>query len=70
MDPAGMKPNPDFVAEVEATFPKDTDLLVACAAGKRSAMAVALLEKAGYNALADVQGGFNAWVGEGLPVKK
>jgi rhodanese-related sulfurtransferase len=66
-----MSPNPDFVSQVEATFPKkEADLLVACAAGKRSAIAVDMLQQAGYTALVDVQGGFQAWVSEGLPVKK
>jgi rhodanese-related sulfurtransferase len=66
-----MTPNPDFVSQVEATFPaKDADLLVACAAGKRSAVAVDMLQKAGYSALVDVQGGFQTWMSEGLPVKK
>jgi rhodanese-related sulfurtransferase len=71
MNPGGMTPNPDFVSQVEAAFPeKDENILVACAAGKRSATAVDILKNAGYSALVDVQGGWNAWVGEGLPVKK
>ncbi|KAG7671297.1 putative Thiosulfate sulfurtransferase 16, chloroplastic [Nannochloris sp. 'desiccata'] len=70
MGPSGMSPNPDFVSQVEATFPKEADILVACAAGKRSAIAVDMLEQAGYSALVDVQGGFQAWISEGLPVKK
>ncbi len=71
MNPGGMSPNPDFLSQVEASFPaKDIDLLVACAAGKRSAAAVAILESAGYTSLVDVQGGWNAWVSEGLPTSK
>ncbi len=54
-DPATMQmvPNPGFVAEVEAQFPKDTKFVLGCRSGARSARAQIMLEQAGY------QGGVN-----------
>ncbi|CAG9467347.1 unnamed protein product [Pedinophyceae sp. YPF-701] len=69
--PQGMAPNPTFVQDVEAAIPdKTSEVLVGCAAGKRSAVAVSQLKAAGYANLCDVEGGFNSWVGAGLPVTK
>jgi rhodanese-related sulfurtransferase len=41
--PAGMVPNADFVRVMEASFPKDAKLVVACKAGGRSMKAATLL---------------------------
>lgn len=66
-----MAPNPAFVQQVEAAFPlKATPLLVGCKAGPRSGRAVEALSAAGYTALADVEGGWNAWSAAGLPAEK
>ena len=71
MGPGGMTPNPDFVKQVEAKFPdKSIALCVGCQSGKRSAIAADQLEKAGYNALVNVEGGFSVWASAGLPVEK
>ena len=82
-DPArGMAPNPDFVKVVEAHFPKDKKLFVGCQAGPRADAAARLLEEAGYQEVASVQGGFGGmrdpsgqllfpgWSGLGLPVSQ
>jgi len=75
-----MIPNPDFLAVVEANIPKDTQLVVGCAAGGRSQKACEALEGAGYATLANIQGGFSGkrdpagnleakgWSDLGLPV--
>lgn len=49
-DPGTMQmvPNPNFVAEVEANFPKETKFVLGCRSGARSARAQAMLEGAGY----------------------
>ncbi len=56
--PFGMIPNPDFVREVEAAFPKDARLVLTCRSGGRSAQAAQILHAAGYRALFDYAGGF------------
>jgi rhodanese-related sulfurtransferase len=74
-------PNPDFVQEVEANFPKEARLIVGCLSGGRSAQAAALLEASGYTSVVDMQGGFGGacdpmgrrtvpgWSEAGLPVE-
>lgn len=60
MDPIlrQMVPNPDFLAVVEANFPKDTKLIVGCQSGMRSARAVEILQQAGYTHIVHMQAGF------------
>ncbi len=48
--------------------PRDRPLVVHCAAGERSATAVSLLERAGYNQVRNLKGGFVAWQEAGAPV--
>lgn len=47
--------------------PRDSQVLVCCRSGNRSAKAVALLTQQGYQAL-DIDGGMAAWDANGLPV--
>ena len=69
--PAGMAPNPDFLAVVEKAFPKDAPLIVGCQGGGRSARAAALLEANGFTNVVDQTGGFEGrgagWRPRGLP---
>ncbi|PSC70112.1 GPR1 FUN34 yaaH protein [Micractinium conductrix] len=66
-----MTPNPEFVKQFEAAFPdKSAQLCVGCQSGKRSDIAAQMLSAAGYSALQNVEGGFAAWAGAGLPVTK
>ena len=46
---------------------KDSPVAVHCKSGYRSLVAVSLLQRAGYHNVVDVAGGFDAWVGAGLP---
>jgi rhodanese-related sulfurtransferase len=82
-DPAAgrMVPNPDFLPTVEATIPKDAKIIVGCMSGGRSQYAAEVLADAGYQHLANMQGGFGGardpmgrvvmpgWQDYGLPVE-
>jgi rhodanese-related sulfurtransferase len=80
-DPArGMMVNSDFVKVVEANFPKDQKIIVGCQAGPRSTAAAGMLEKAGFQDVSNMLGGFGGmrdqmgnvsapgWAASGLPV--
>ena len=68
MTPAGMKPNLSFVDDVKDRFAADDKLVVGCRSGGRSAQAATALSGAGYGTIADVAGGFDAWIPSGQPV--
>jgi rhodanese-related sulfurtransferase len=79
--PAGMSPNPEFVAVFSANFSKDAKLVIGCLAGGRSARAVEALTQAGFTGLVDQRAGFGGvrdgagrvleagWADAGLPVE-
>lgn len=80
-DPArGMVVNPDFVKVVEANFPREKKIVVGCQAGRRSTAAAGMLEKAGFQDISNMLGGFGGmrdqmgnvsapgWVASNLPV--
>lgn len=84
-DPATgqMRPNPDFLAVMQANYPPDAKLLVGCQMGGRSARATEILASAGYRDVSNVQGGYGGardprtgqrvaegWVEAGLPVEQ
>lgn len=82
-DPArGMMLNEDFVKVVEGHFPKDKKIVVGCQAGPRADAAARLLQEAGYQDVASMQGGFGGmrdpfgrviaegWAGLGYPVSQ
>jgi rhodanese-related sulfurtransferase len=74
-----MVPNPDFLSTVEAALPKETRLIIGCMSGGRSQFAAEVLEDAGYQHVANLQGGFGGardqmgrllvpgWQDHGLP---
>ncbi|KAL4854502.1 Rhodanese-like domain-containing protein 11 [Chlorella vulgaris] len=66
---AHMKPNPQFMAEVQASVPKDTPVVVACQKGLRSLAACEPLSRAGYGPLAWINGGFDTAQPGDLPTK-
>lgn len=49
---------------------KEGEYLIYCQSGKRSAAAAAVLEKAGFKNIGQIDGGFSAWSRAGLPVEK
>lgn len=55
---AGMSPNEDFAAVVEAALAKDAKLVVGCKTGGRSARACEVMSQMGYTNVANVRGGF------------
>lgn len=71
-----MRPNPEFLDVVRANFPPDTQLVIGCQMGGRSAKAAEILATAGYRDVANVLGGYGGapqfghvgWVQAGLPV--
>jgi rhodanese-related sulfurtransferase len=82
MAPDGMRPNPAFLSEVEAAFPKDRAILVGCRSGQRSLRAGEAMAAAGYADLVDVRPGFAGttdpfggkqepgWQPSGLPIER
>src|SRR5687767_9563210 len=50
-------------------FNKDKKLILHCASGGRSALAVKTLKEMGYDNVAHMDGGFKAWKEAGMPVK-
>ena len=53
-----MTANPEFLPTVEANLPKDAQIIVGCMSGGRSQLAAELLERAGYQSISNMQGGF------------
>jgi len=56
--PAGMQPNPEFVAIVSARFPKTTKLVLNCGSGGRSMRGCEALAAAGFGELVNMECGF------------
>jgi rhodanese-related sulfurtransferase len=54
---------------VEALVPRDKRVVVYCASGNRSALAVDTLQVMGYTNAASMAGGWKAWVMLGGPVE-
>ena len=75
LGPAGMAPNPDFLAVMEKSFAKDAKLVMGCKGGGRSLRAAGLLEQAGWQTVVDQRAGFDGggepgWRPAGLPVSR
>ncbi len=76
-----MKPNPEFLAVMQANYAPETKILIGCQMGGRSSQAGQILLAAGYQDVANVLGGFGGardrttgevinegWADAGLPV--
>ena len=50
---------------IEAAVPRDRKLIIYCASGNRSALAVETLQQMGYADVASMSGGFRGWVDAG-----
>ena len=77
-----MRPNPEFLAVMQAGFSKTAKLVVGCQMGGRSARAAEMLAAEGYEHVYNVRGGFGGsfdrqtgnvvdigWAQAGLPVE-
>jgi rhodanese-related sulfurtransferase len=76
-----MAPNADFMPTVKANLPKEAKIIVGCMSGGRSQLAAELMEQAGYQNIANMQGGFGGkrdamgrvvvqgWRDTGLPIE-
>jgi rhodanese-related sulfurtransferase len=55
--------------DIEEKFPdKDTELILYCGGGYRSALAADVLQKMGYTNVSSMAGGWKAWKDSGAPV--
>ncbi|HMD30717.1 MAG TPA: rhodanese-like domain-containing protein [Candidatus Acidoferrales bacterium] len=59
----------NHLAENLEKLPKDRPLLVYCAGGYRSSIAASLLQRAGFDSVAEIAGGIAAWEAAKLPVQ-
>ena len=50
-------------------IPKDRNVVVYCASGKRSAKACGILKNKGLRALYNIEGGIRQWMADGYPVE-
>ncbi len=60
--------SPSFAADVAKLDTKGT-YLVYCRTGRRSAEAVSVMRKAGFDKIIELEGGITAWQAAGLPVE-
>ncbi|KAL9841447.1 Protein HIGH ARSENIC CONTENT 1 [Arabidopsis thaliana] len=58
--------NPDFLSQVASVCKKDEHLIVACNAGGRGSRACVDLLNEGYDHVANMGGGYSAWVDAGF----
>jgi len=56
--------------EKAAFVPKDKPIAVTCSVGNRSSVAASILERAGFQNIANVLGGMTAWTKLGYPTEK
>ena len=57
--------------DIEATVPdKDTEMILYCGGGYRSALAAEALGKMGYTRVASMDGGWREWTTQGLPISQ
>lgn len=57
--------------DIVQTFPdKDTELILYCGGGYRSALSANMLQKMGYTNVISMDGGWKAWKDSGAPVEQ
>jgi rhodanese-related sulfurtransferase len=56
-------------AKPELTTKRDARIIIACASGGRSMLAVQTLKKMGYTDVVSIAGGFNEWSKQGFPIE-
>lgn len=62
-------PRGTLEGKIEAAIPRDAKVVVYCASGNRSALAVDTMQQMGYTNAVNLIGGWNAWVGAGGPTE-
>lgn len=62
-------PLPDLEARLDE-IPADREVILQCQGGGRSAIAASLLKARGRDRVANLAGGYTAWVGAGMPVER
>jgi len=79
LGPAGMAPNPTFLEDVAARFPKEQKIITGCQRGARSLRAAHILKANGFSNVVDMRGGYDGetdptgavtfpgWARRGLP---
>lgn len=60
----------DQIESGQATIPADKLVVLSCQSGRRSARARELLNARGFTNIVEMEGGFSAWAGSGLPVMR
>lgn len=60
----------DEIESGKAQLPRDQLLVLSCQSGRRSARAKELLLARGFTNVTELEGGFSAWAGSGLPVTR
>ncbi len=58
----------NHLADHLQSLPRDRSLLIYCAGGYRSSLAASLLQRAGFDSVAEIAGGFAAWEAAKLPI--
>jgi rhodanese-related sulfurtransferase len=57
--------------DIEKVFPNlDTEIVLYCGGGYRSALSAESLQKMGYRNVLSMAGGFRAWRGKSLPIEE
>jgi sulfur-carrier protein adenylyltransferase/sulfurtransferase len=62
-------PRGTMESKIEPLIPRDANLVVYCAGGNRSALAVDTLQQMGYSNAASMAGGWGAWMSVNGPVE-
>jgi hydroxyacylglutathione hydrolase len=65
---ARLIPLPELMERLEE-IPTDRPVVTQCQSGARSAIAASLLRARGWRDVANLAGGYSAWVGEGRPIE-
>jgi rhodanese-related sulfurtransferase len=60
----------DKIESGQAIVPQDKLVVLSCQSGKRSARAREILKSRGYANLAEMEGGYSAWAGAGMPIHR
>ncbi|MBI2332520.1 MAG: rhodanese-like domain-containing protein, partial [Chloroflexi bacterium] len=58
------------IAWEDLTFPKDKTLVIQCASGNRSMVAISVLKRRGIHNVIQAEGGINQWKARGFEVEK